>query len=743
MSAPLGATPAQWQAWLKLGLLPDLLPVVADPSVPVSPDSKIADVGKVPSRVNGSGHAVGIPKWTQHRTTAAQVAAWNQDPRLGVCIVCRQVKAIDIDVPDRDLAAHVREIMELTLGVQLPARGRANSGKCLLLVRCAEPTARWRFTLPEDLGLVELLGESQQFIASSTHPSGARYEWEGGAVPAELPEVSLAELHGAMQAAAQALGCADSMTRGRAALAGATPRRRADSEDHALVDYLWEHGWVRTEHADGVLDVRCPWQDQHTDGAAGSDSSTTFYPAGVGSERRGFKCLHAHCEARTNFDFVRAVGFEALEVASEFEVVPVVQAPPKTRGVYQPLPFVSEVPLPNWDKDKAGRVVPSSTSIAEALARPDVCGARIAYDEFKAQPLIEWHHAQGAWRPVTDTDNYELCVQLERRGFKMPSDKLVERAINYVADQNRFDSARDWLNGLQWDGVPRVERFFVDCWGAADTPYSRAVARYTWTALAGRVMHPGCKADMVPVLVGGQGVRKTSGVMAMCPTDDAFVELDFSIGDKELAYKIRGKLIAELGEMRGVSGREAEANKQWISRPFEEWREVFMKRPTRFYRRLLVIGTGNREGILEDETGNRRWLPMAVSQVDDARILRERDQLWAEGRALFCANGHTPEWEAAQTLAGAEHADFKVEDVWEDVIAAWLETDAMDQTDGVRRGDQPFRTVDVLVGALGCRPDAVKRADQLRAAKALSNLGFSAKAMRIDGKVVKRWVRKN
>lgn len=86
-----------------------------------------------------------------------------------------------------------------------------------------------------------------------------------------------------------------------------------------------------------------------------------------------------------------------------------------------------------------------------------------------------------------------------------------------VADENPFDSAIEWLNGVDWDGVPRVKTFFETYFDVEPSEYTSAVSLYAWTALAGRVLSPGCKADMVPVLVGEQGCGKSTGIAALCP----------------------------------------------------------------------------------------------------------------------------------------------------------------------------------------------------------------------------------
>jgi predicted P-loop ATPase len=190
----------------------------------------------------------------------------------------------------------------------------------------------------------------------------------------------------------------------------------------------------------------------------------------------------------------------------------------------------------------------------------------------------------------------------------------------------------------------------------ADTPYTRAVSAYTWTALAGRCLEPGVKADMAPVLIGLQAAGKTTAVEALAPFNDAdesaFVEINLTKKDEDIARSLRGKLVGEIAELRGLQSRDAESIKAWVSRRFEEWTPKYEEFGTRFARRLLLIGTGNKDGFLDDETGERRWLPMRVGAVDVAGIRRERDQLWAEGRTGSALGRGLAD---AYELAKAEH----------------------------------------------------------------------------------------
>src|SRR5690606_34027600 len=120
---------------------------------------------------------------------------------------------------------------------------------------------------------------------------------------------------------------------------------------------------------------------------------------------------------------------------------------------------------------------------------------------------------------------------------------------------------------------------------------------------------------MVPILVGDQGQGKSTAVKALVPSPEFFVEVSFAEKDDDLARKMRGKLVAEIGELRGLHTKELEAIKAFITRTHEQWVPKYREFTTTFPRRLVFIGSTNKDQFLADETGNRRWLPVRVSQV--------------------------------------------------------------------------------------------------------------------------------
>lgn len=710
-----GASPSDWQAFVALGLTEDLLPVVSDTAIPISPKSKMTSgqVGKTPSSINRLGQAVGIPNWTQHKATDREVARWSSTPELGICLQTRRIRAIDIDIADPGEARRVADMVEMVLG-PLPRRTRPNSGKMLLLIDM--PGEFTKRVIRTAHGIIEFLANGQQCIVAGTHTSGERYAWQP-ALPSAVPEVTPAEFEALWAAlvASLALPGGHSVTG-----VGARPVRPRDADDidDEVVDFLERTGWVTGYGGDGKVFVRCPWAHLHTSDSG--ESSTSWLPAGVGGIDRGnFVCLHSSHGKKTNDQFLAEVGY----TASEFAVV---------EAEIQAVEGVDTSGWPSFVRDRAGRIESTMDNVVKALSCTDVCGVQLGYDEFKDALVIG---TDGVWRPLRDTDVTALRIELERRGFKGPGAELVRAAVDLVCERHSFDSATQWARGLRWDGVPRAERFFVDHFSVRDTKYARAMGRYLWSALAGRALVPGVKVDMVPVLISAQGTAKTSMIEALAPEQDSFLELNLEHRDDNLARSLRGKLVAEWAELRGLLTRDKEAIKAWVTRRHEEWIPKFKEFSTRFPRRFVVIGTGNGDEILDDETGERRWLPLKVGAVALEAIRAARDQLWAEGVVMFDAHG--VDWREAQELATAEHAAFKVGDEWTGVVERWLNSDAMDGPDGPKRGDGPVRVIDILTSGLGMSVKEITRREELRVGKILRGLGY-AKHVKKMGKV---WMR--
>jgi len=253
-SARPGALPSEWDHFsLILGLTGDLLPVVSNLKATISPQSAMKSLGKTPSRYNGDGQAVGIPDWTKYQATDANVEAWQKQRDFGICLQTRTIRALDIDVPDPELAECISIFIAQHLDQALPMRMRGNASKFLLAFELPGEFYKRAFKCAS--GIVEFLATGQQFIACGTHTSGARYEWVGG-LPSSFPVLSAQQFETLWVALSEAFAIE------------APSESKAPTKAKALADaihsdptaqHLYREGFVLKEERDGRLHITCPF----------------------------------------------------------------------------------------------------------------------------------------------------------------------------------------------------------------------------------------------------------------------------------------------------------------------------------------------------------------------------------------------------------------------------------------------------------------------------------------------------
>lgn len=675
-----GATRAEWEAFSQLDLR-NLLPYVADPDVPTHPGSKVKAGNKTPSFIHtdkrGTG-AMGFKAWNDPGKVTTSTHDWQADPRLGICLRTMTIKAIDIDVPDfktaKEIEGYIREFLG---GWTMPLRTRANSGKRALLYRLVDQQAISKYILHIDKnrGVIEFLGDKQHLCVAGGHPDGGRYLWPDG-IPSQLsqiPEFEFGQIIELTRALATDFGPTGWYREWRYR-SEYTPRTyKADSFDESpAVKHIIENDWFVDYAVNGGIYVRCPWAQYHS--SEGNATEAEFFPAGTnGLSEDGFKCMHAHSLAPggpfdpTAQEFLEIIGYREVETTKDFTPIPADhQAPALTRPkfTYKGKSQTIEAVLPN---------------IVAMLNWSDGTGYKICYDSFK--DTIVYQNGTGTWKPLVDESYTEMQLRLMLLSVeKSLSHELIRKAVHFVASKNTMDSAKEWLNSLHWDGIERVPHFHKHAFKLADDAYHRAVCMYMWTALAGRIIEPGCKADMVPILTGPQGLRKSSVVEAMAPGTDEYTVVSLGDRDENLARQLRGRMVVEWDELRGLQTKDAESIKGWVSRAKDDWIPKFKEFATSLPRRFLLIGTANPKQFLSDPTGLRRWLPLFITDTIDVDYVSSNlEQLWAEAKVLFLKHKEETKgrtgvmYEDAERLAKVAQRRASVRDPWVDAILNWID----------------------------------------------------------------------
>jgi hypothetical protein len=269
------------------------------------------------------------------------------------------------------------------------------------------------------------------------------------------------------------------------------------------------------------------------------------------------------------------------------------------------------------------------------------------FDEKTLYHDLRSDHYMYKGRPASDGELIaQFLPMLQSPAFGMGLEKFrratIAGGLDVLMATRRRDPHQEYLKGLAWDGVPRLESFFERYIGTPDSAYLRLLGVNLWTALAARGLSPGCKFDSIFILEGDEGIHKSSLIEAIAG-DYTFApsKRDFA-NDLDILRQMHQSVITELPELIGIIGQDSNFVKAFLAKPFDNIRGLWEKRAAKRERGFIMIGTTNQPKYLALDMGSRRFWPVKIPQgavINLAGIKSDRDQLFAEGIARY-RDGH-------------------------------------------------------------------------------------------------------
>lgn len=288
----------------------------------------------------------------------------------------------------------------------------------------------------------------------------------------------------------------------------------------------------------------------------------------------------------------------------------------------------------------------------------------IKFDEFKNVLYIKDKQMEDH-----DVLYIQTRIQVLYPDLSKVSKDMVYDAMMKVAHDNTFDSAKEYLLSLKWDGEKRVDNWLTMTYHTPNDIYHRTVGANWLKGLVKRIMIPGCKFDHVLVLEGEQGIKKSTSLMVL--GRDWHVETTMSTDNKDFFMMFQGKAIIEFSEGETLNRTEVKRMKAIITTQSDKYRPAYGRLSVDYPRRCVFAMTTNADEYLKDETGNRRWLPVKCMGVADVEWLEQnRDQLFAEAYQRVMVDQETT-WEFPEEEMKAEQDKRRIHDPWEDIILEW------------------------------------------------------------------------
>ena len=377
---------------------------------------------------------------------------------------------------------------------------------------------------------------------------------------------------------------------------------------------------------------------------------------------------------------------------------------------------------PNKKTGEPGGVKSCNYNADIALRKAPEWAGALQFDEFSQRVRLVRDTPIGGTVPrdLSDADIMNISIWMQGEGLFV-GQEMVGSVADAVAMAHTVHPLRDWLNGLEWDGVPRVGSWLSVYMGAAGGSYTSNAGRWWMISAVARVMRPGCQADHMLIMEGPQG-RGKSTALRILAGDEYFTDQLPDLHSKDASLQLFGKWMIEWGELDTLARSQVESVKTFVSRRVETLRRPYGKMPVDVPRQCVFGGSTNDSEYLRDVTGNRRFWPFLVGSIDLKALARDREQLWAEAVALYRDGVNWwPESEEWIKQAAVE-ASLRVEgDVWGDRIKE------------ITTGRDEVTPTEVLT-ALGIPLKDMKQADRNRVGRCLRLIGFEPTRSRDQGR---------
>lgn len=308
---------------------------------------------------------------------------------------------------------------------------------------------------------------------------------------------------------------------------------------------------------------------------------------------------------------------------------------------------------------------------------------KIFYNELSRSPWVKgrlpWDSRKNN-REWTNADDSNLRSYIENKWDIKAMDRVSD-ALIIVGDKHKFNPVTDFLEGLEWDGVKRIENLLPDYLGVEKNEYSIESMKIFMMGAIERAYHPGAKFDYTPILTGAQGCGKSTFWKTLSCNPEWFNDNFNTIEGDKAPERLRGMWIVNMDELLAVKRTQSvESLKSFLTTTIDNYRAPYQKRTESRPRRCVFCGTTNSDHFLTDRTGNRRYLPLRVDPNKKTKSLftdnvtYEFQQAWAEAMVIYKSGDYSLVFpEELQEEVEKQQKTYVEEDVRIGIIQEWLD----------------------------------------------------------------------
>ena len=223
--------------------------------------------------------------------------------------------------------------------------------------------------------------------------------------------------------------------------------------------------------------------------------------------------------------------------------------------------------------------------------------------------------------------------------FEKCSAAKIADILLVIAADNRVNPILDMITSAKWDGKDRIEEIYnIFCIGKEDKLSREIIKKWLMQAVCGLFndsKNP-FSLDLILVFKGKQGIGKTRFFEHLTMISQYFGEgVCIDPRNKDSIIQATSNWICELGEIGSTLKKDIDSVKAMLTKANDEYRLPYGRTTLKFPRMTSFVGTVNDDKFLIDQTGNRRFATVPIS--DDVHIDYNKQiktfnalQLWAQ-----------------------------------------------------------------------------------------------------------------
>jgi|GEM_PF-1276268 len=255
---------------------------------------------------------------------------------------------------------------------------------------------------------------------------------------------------------------------------------------------------------------------------------------------------------------------------------------------------------------------------------------------------LPWRNDKDTDKSFTDADLHALYNYFEIN-YSITNTIKIKNAFMEDVQKNAFHPIMDYFTSLEsWDRVERIYTLLPKYFGTEDNPYLKECVELFMKALVRRIFNPGIKYDYLFILIGPQGIGKSTFFerLVNITKEDGEFYTCFTYNKNDIEKNFENILTAwllEWSELAGIDGSNEDILKTFIGNNKDTFRAKYAADATTHKRKCNLCATTNNHNFLTDPTGNRRFWCIDVPGVKDGANKMRKDftndfinDLWAE-----------------------------------------------------------------------------------------------------------------